>query len=145
MPVTGVETVGLVLATLPLIISALEHYAEGIQTIKSLRKFKREVNSLMRGLAIEEQLLRNSIELLLQSVVDSEEELEKLIEDPGGTLWSDEAFKLRLKNKLQKSYNAYIDKMEDMRDAFDELKKRLQLDATGKVSNLHNSRTKKWY
>jgi hypothetical protein len=144
MPVTGVEIVGLVLATLPLIISALEHYAEGVHTIKAFRKFEREVGSLIRDLAVEKRVLCNSIELLLQSVVDSEEELESLIEDPGGTLWSDEAFKLRLKKKLQKSYNAYIDKMEDMRDAFDELKKRLHLDATGKVSDCHNSRTKKW-
>lgn len=39
---TGVETAGLVLASFPLLISALEHYREGFESLKEWWKFRTE-------------------------------------------------------------------------------------------------------
>jgi hypothetical protein len=67
--VTGVETAGLILGSIPLIISALEHYAEGIETIGKWWRYKRELASLKRILGAEYDRFLNTLEELLAGIV----------------------------------------------------------------------------
>jgi hypothetical protein len=130
---SGIEVAGIVLATFPLVISALEHYANGVIKISNFRQYERELRSLQRDLATEQQLLSDSIRLLLRTIVASEHELESLINDPGGASWHEENFKEKLEGKLQKSYQVYMDKLEDMNEAMLDLTKRLGLKPGGQV------------
>jgi len=132
---TGIEAAGLVLATFPLVISALEHYANGMRTIKYFHKFERELNSVKLRLETEREILRISTRLLLQGVVTSEKDLEDLIDDPGGQLWKEKTIVYALEFKLSTSYKIYISTMEDMNEAMADLKKKLGLDPDGKVSD----------
>ena len=51
--VTGIETAGLVLATVPLLISALEHYRDGVRTIVRLTRTKSLVKKLRSSLEVQ--------------------------------------------------------------------------------------------
>ena len=65
---SGVEVAGLVLAVLPLVISALEGYKEGRNPIKTFAwKWKFELESLIRCLKEQRWFFRNSIQVLLQA------------------------------------------------------------------------------
>src|SRR6266480_4445731 len=77
--ITGVEAAGLVLAILPLLISGLDHYREGLIPIKDWLRYRSEVKCLIRNLNVEQVRFRIICEKLLSGIVP-EEELADLLE-----------------------------------------------------------------
>lgn len=75
---SGAEAVGLVLAIIPLVISGLEHYAEGVSTIKIMLNAPSEFKSLSRRLALEHEIFKNTIKLLLQDCIEDDQLLADL-------------------------------------------------------------------
>src|ERR1700712_1712354 len=132
---SGVEVAGFVLAAIPLVISFLEHYAEGLRAIDRWRKYDRELKSICRRLRSEEELFRNTCELLLHDIVTSDQEMELLISDPYGKEWSNKDLDQSLRAKLSpRTYGVYMEGVEDMRDAMTMFKDRLGMKDDGKVS-----------
>lgn len=132
---SGVEAAGFILAAIPLVISFVEHYAEGVRTINRWRKYDRELKSLCRRLRSEEELFRNTCELLLRDIVSSEQELETLVSNPAGLEWSDPDLERSLQKKLPaRSYAVYREVVEDMRDIVDAIKDRMGIEDDGTVS-----------
>src|SRR4051794_4057127 len=68
-PMSGFEVAGVVLGSLPLVISALEHYRDGLRSIQRWRKYERELQSLVRNLETERAKLQNVCEKLLVGLV----------------------------------------------------------------------------
>ena len=126
------EAAGLVLAVNPLIISALEHYAEGVSTIHKWWKYKRDLNSLVRVLDAEYARFLGTCEKLLHDLVTTTE-LKFLIDHPGGPLWKDKSLDNKLKMRLQSSYSPYLRSIDDMTDAVKELESKLGLGNDGKI------------
>ncbi len=103
---TGLETAGLVLATFPLIISALEHYKKGFKTIKLWWKYRPAYIEFSHTIGIQNVLYRENLEELLSPIV-SGEELDSLLADPCGKAWHDLDDALR--GRLPKSYDYYCE------------------------------------
>ena len=122
--VTGVETAGLVLGSLPLVVSALEHYAEGVNTIGKWWRYKKELLGLVRVLDAENARFLNTCEILLGGLV-SASEVDNLIQHPGGPEWQDNELDRRLCQRLHRSYTPYLQSVGDMEDALRELKGKL--------------------
>jgi hypothetical protein len=129
---SGFEVVGLVLAVLPIVISALENYEKGISTIQRFRAYRREVRSICIALQTEQVLFGNSCEQLLKDIV-SPVELELLLKEPGGTQWTLPHISRNLQTRLGSSYSIYIIRVQDIVAAIEEFKQRLDLDNEGKV------------
>ena len=129
--VTGVETAGLVLGSIPLVVSALEHYAEGVTTITKWWSYKRELASLVRVLDAEYARFLGTCEKLLEGLI-APDEMEKLIAFPGGDLWKNHELDRKLKSRLDRSYSSYLRSVEDMAEAINSLKAKLELDSSGK-------------
>ena len=70
---TGIETAGLVLAVLPLLISALDAYKAGLRPIKTFFKSKFELESLIRCLKEQRWFFRTSVQVLLHAAAAVEE------------------------------------------------------------------------
>jgi hypothetical protein len=134
---SGVEAAGFVLAAIPLVISFLEHYADGVRTIDRWRKYDRELKSLSRRLRSQEQLFRNSCDLLLQRIVSSNELMEELISNPLGEQWEKGNLNSMLQLKLPSSCAGCMEVVEDIKDALNEFKERLGLDEDSKVSAIN--------
>lgn len=130
---SGVEAAGFILAAIPLVISFVEHYADGVRTINRWRKYDRELKSLCRRLRSEEELFRNTCELLLRDIVTSEQELETLVVNPAGPAWSDSHLESRLQSKLSRSYVVYMEVVEDMKEAVNAIKDRMGIKDDVKV------------
>ena len=69
---SGVEAAGLILGALPLVVSGLESYIEGVATIKRYFRYKNELKSLLRALTTEYDIFRNTCEELLEGLVQAQ-------------------------------------------------------------------------
>jgi len=69
---TGIEVVGLVFGTLPLLISAAEHYEDVFRPFKRYRKFAPELESYQQQLGTQKTIFRNECHLLLATLTDGQ-------------------------------------------------------------------------
>lgn len=127
---SGLEILGAVLGSIPLVISALEHYANGITTAKRYMAYRRELMDLIDKIATEEQIFGNTVKQLLTGIVDLER-MEEIV--PGGDLWRDSGIDLELKNRLCDGYHIYLQNVRGMEAALQRIRKKLALDPLGKV------------
>jgi Tfp pilus assembly protein PilO len=134
---SGIEVVGLVLGAVPLVISALEHYAEGVETIRRAVRYKKELTDLVHDLQAEYLIYQDTTEWLLRSLV-TESELQHLLEDldqyPHCARWKDQELEQSLEKQLGRSYDLYLKTVEDMNDVMKQFKARLDLSKEGTVS-----------
>lgn len=129
---SGVEVAGLVLGSIPLVVAALEHYAEGVESIKKGWRYRLELQSLANDLEAEYGRFLLTCERLLRDIV-SEEELELLMKDPGGPRWKDTELENKLRKRLQFSYATYLKCIDDMARTLREIQTKLKLDHDWKV------------
>ncbi|PSN59413.1 hypothetical protein BS50DRAFT_580002 [Corynespora cassiicola Philippines] len=128
---SGLEVTGVVLGALPLIISALEHYAEGVATAKRYWRYKNEIKGLLLRIVTERGIFMNTLELLLTGIVRVEH-MEEFLASPGGKAWSEAAIQQQLENRLRNVYKAYLDNVKEMEESLRVMMKKLGLDADGK-------------
>lgn len=129
---TGFEVVGVVLAVVPLIISALEHYEHGVSTIEKFIRYKREIRSITEALATENVMFKNSCEQLLSDFL-SPVEIAEMLQNPTGDTWSKPHINTQLRARLDRSYSIYMVHITNMDASVKTLMKRLDLDENGKV------------
>ncbi len=132
---SGVEVAGIVLGVLPLVISALEHYADGINTAKRFWRYKSEIRSLILQINTERSIFINTIEQLLTGVVETKQ-LAELISCPAGQVWREAGVEENLKNRLRGAYEIYLENVRSMEKALRVMMQKLALDANGKVREL---------
>ncbi|KAK8015819.1 hypothetical protein PG991_008707 [Apiospora marii] len=117
---SGFEVVGIVLGTIPLIITAIEKY----KAVGSPRKYARELNSLRRALSAELEIFEGICERLLTGIV-VDTDIENMIREPFGPLWQDEEINRRIHLRLWKSYTSFEGTVKDMVEALDQLNTKL--------------------
>ncbi|KAK3714700.1 hypothetical protein LTR37_007680 [Vermiconidia calcicola] len=128
---SGIEVAGLVFGTIPLLISGLEHYAEGLATIKVMFNYPSEFRTLIRRLGIEKDIFENNMESLLGDCVESDV-LTELLQQPDGSSWSIPDVDEALRRKLGRSYKVYLETVQGMDESLSMFKERLRLSEDGK-------------
>lgn len=131
---SGIEVAGLVLGSIPLVISALKYYDHGIMTIERARSYTRYRMTLIEALNEERTRLENICEFILDGLVPKFD-IERMIADPWGDLWKDEALKLKLRARLWNSLTQFEQTSQEMRTAMRELMDKLDVGPDGKVSS----------
>lgn len=129
---SGLEIAGVVLGALPLVISALEHYANGINTAKRFWRYKSEVRSLILQINTERGIFINTLEQLLVGIVRIEH-MTEFLSSPGGDVWQEEDIDIKLKDRLRGAYEVYLGNVGGMVRALEVMMKKLALDPDGKV------------
>ncbi|KAL9632428.1 MAG: hypothetical protein Q9204_003802 [Flavoplaca sp. TL-2023a] len=129
--ITGIETAALALAVLPLVISALEHYNDGLTPIKNFFRYKGLIQELVDDLKLQTLLLRNTCEQLLTGVVESDTELAELLDNPTSSSWKREALVSALRKRLQYSYDTFVELGDRLMAALGSLTSRIGLDSDG--------------
>ncbi len=122
------------LAILPLIISALEHYSDGAKPLRDFVKYKVAVRALICDLGTQQALFRNTLEKLLSGIVDGEISLALLLNNPGGPEWHKRDLARGLNHRLQHSMDVYMETIMDMQNLLHTLKEQIGLDEKGQVS-----------
>ncbi|KAI8259093.1 hypothetical protein K4K56_006812 [Colletotrichum sp. SAR 10_98] len=129
---SGFEVAGVVLGTIPLVISALEHYKQGISTIRTWRNYNRELRILILSLETERVRFQDVCEKLLVGLV-SPCQIESMVEDPFGPAWQEDVIQAKIKARLWRSFSIFEDIVKDMEEATKEMMKKLDLQPDGKI------------
>lgn len=132
---TGIEIVGVVLASLPLLISALEYYRKGVEPIQTWSRYHHELKSLKKTINIERVKLLNSCENLLTQICPVYE-VGQLVNHPGGIEWKNKKLDLKLRRFLGASFDAFCDILQEFEENINELVAKLDVNSKGKVSIL---------
>lgn len=128
---SGVEVAGFVLAAFPLAISALEHYRTTAETLGVFWKIRREYKTWMHGLKIGRLAFEQNLEQFLLPLIADEDELERLIAEPDGPGWKNPVLEKRLRQRLPKSYDLYLESIDHIKDVMDDLSHELGIDKAG--------------
>ncbi|KAI0801634.1 hypothetical protein GGR55DRAFT_469519 [Xylaria sp. FL0064] len=123
---SGFEVVGIVLGAIPLLISALEHYERGIQTIQIVRRRAKVMHSLASALSTEQTILRNTCETLLGGIVDPKD-MKPLLAEPFGPLWQDPETKALVERRLDHTLKDFEALVRSMNEAVEEIRSKLGL------------------
>lgn len=129
---SGLEVAGVVLGALPLVISALEHYADGVNTAKRYWRYKTELRSLILSVNTEQTIFENTLEQLLTGIVRIEQ-MDQLLSNPAGQLWHQADAETRLQERLAGAYDTYVKNVRGMDVALQTMMNKLALDIDGKV------------
>ena len=135
---SGIEVTGIVLGSVPLLISGLEHYAEGLNTIQRWLRYRRELKKLVRALRAEIVRFELTCVRVLHGLVSqlTEQEMITLLAQPQSLLWKDRDLEHKLRERLQQAYISYIEYVVDMNHAIEELRADLGLGPDLQVSSL---------
>ena len=121
---SGFEVVGVLLGAIPLVISTLEHYRDGVRTISRWRKFDRELQSLIRNLETERVKLQNVCEKLLIGLVPPSR-IEAMVGNPLGDLWLEKETQKKIQTRLWNSWGVFRETVAAVNTAINEMVKRL--------------------
>ncbi|KAJ5361951.1 hypothetical protein N7541_002795 [Penicillium brevicompactum] len=139
--VSGIEAAGVALALIPLLVNQIDGYARGIEKIRLLRNCHRELLTYHTGLNTQHAILQCTLENVLDKVVNDEEAVASLIQDPQGAGWKDATLQKALLRKLGRNYEPFLGNMSSLSELLIRLSKKLELPAmeTNQTStNLHS-------
>ena len=108
---TGFEIAGAVLAVLPLLVSAAEHYEDAYRPFLRLRKFDAEVRRFQQQLNTQRTIFRTECELLLAQAGGEDDRATKMLQDPAHPSWQDVNVDNALLEVLGESEDACIEIM----------------------------------
>lgn len=128
---SGIEVIGVVLGTIPLIISGLEHYEKCVRTIKDTKHAAVEFKAVVRKLRTEELMFRNTLQILLSECLEHETQKELL--DAMDQSWDSETVRIALRRRLQGSYSLYIEHVQSIGKTLAKFMERLHLGTQGEV------------
>lgn len=132
---SGFEVAGIVLGSIPIVVSALEFYVKGVGTMGRWRRFTLELETLILKLETEEAKLQNVYEKLLRDIV-SDDQIEPMLKDPFGLLWREPGTVARIRRKLWRHPKLFEENVRRMNEAMEEMKQKLNIGPDGKVSIL---------
>lgn len=129
---SGFEIAGVILGSLPLIISAMEHYKEIKGMFGRARRYQIELGRIKQDLVAESVIFRDTLEHVLHDLV-APSQYEKLLHDPSSGLWKDAALNEALKQRLDGSYTIFMDSVTSMNTTIRDFMEMLDLDDQGKI------------
>lgn len=113
--VTGVETAGLVLATIPLLICAFENYENAIGPTKAFFQWKGNLSKAMNELYVLHAAYDQTLRVLLNPVT-SKEDLVTMVENTKSDLWTQGDIAEDLEYHLGTAYMAVMLEIEQIAD-----------------------------
>ncbi|RBA19099.1 hypothetical protein FPRO05_10028 [Fusarium proliferatum] len=141
---SGFEVAGIVLGSIPIVVSALQCYMNGLGTLQNFRSYKRILRSLILTLKTEHVNLQNICEKLLTGIAP-QTRIEEMIRDPFGDLWREEEIFNKLRLRLWVSVQVFDDRVQDMREAIQQMMEKLNVGADGKVEWAESSSIRKQF
>ncbi|KAF1960347.1 hypothetical protein CC80DRAFT_582911 [Byssothecium circinans] len=127
---SGIEVVGLVLAAVPLVIAALEHYEDIVGPLKVLHKFHGELGRAIQELGNQHVLFEQAIEVLLRPIT-MDQELSDMMDNTNSKLWQDSEIEEQLRNHLGRAYVPYTKTVNDIQN--------IMVGIVAKLDNLHGA------
>jgi hypothetical protein len=134
---SGAEIVGFLLGAIPLVISAIEHYRDGLGLLIDYSHYQSTLKALRTRLRIQLNLYEGTLKRLLLSELSSIE-ADVLFPATGvpleTALWGTREIEEKLRKKLGNQYETFMDVIWEMDAVMKKLMNKLDIDLEGKVS-----------
>ncbi|GAB7356904.1 hypothetical protein MBLNU459_g7762t2 [Dothideomycetes sp. NU459] len=125
----GIEVAGLVLGAIPIVISGIEYYVEGIETFRAFRQWEAGLRNISRALHNEHTLLLNACGLLMSSSSLHADRIALLLNDYSDDgPWKDPEVQTIIKSQLGASFNNFKKTLENIHGTVEELREKLGID-----------------
>lgn len=143
---SGIEVAGLILGGLPLLISALEHYATMEELGRTWWKFRREYRKDLDRLRDIQLLYRGNMRTLLaplqwDGTLDVAQ-VEALLEDPASQGWSDPQVGTVVSQRLGEFSDRYLQILTEMKEVIMKLIKVSKVNDTQFQSSLQRDKVR---
>ncbi|KAM0245516.1 hypothetical protein ACHAP5_005323 [Fusarium lateritium] len=125
---SGFEIAGVVLGSIPIVVSALEYYVKGLGILQNFHSYKRLLKSLILALKTEHINLQNICEKLLVGIAP-QTCIEMMIREPFGKLWGEKEINNKLRLRLWTSLSVFEERVQDMKLAVEEMMNKLSIDS----------------
>ena len=129
---SGIEVAGLVLGGFPILVSAIEAYRRGLKPLKIWRHYRKHIVRFSNDVEIQQLFFENNLRDLLEPIVVSLNQLEVLLDAPGGPGWKTPELDAQLKSRLSRFYEPYMRTLTNMNDTLGQLQDHLGI-VNGKV------------
>ncbi|KAF3189645.1 hypothetical protein TWF225_002782 [Orbilia oligospora] len=124
---SGLEVVGVVLGSIPLLISALEHYSNGLTALGNMKQYEHAFKDLLAQFIGAASLYHDTCESILISDL-TVERVNKLLKTRDGALWRQRDVEDLLRRKLGTNFQTYVSISNILGDKIQKLGKRLKLE-----------------
>ena len=126
---TGIEVAGLILGSFPLVVSALEHYGEGLEAMQNWARFRTDFNAFLSDFIRQQIFFRQHIEDLLSTVVESDYHMGCMLDNPHDKLWKSPALEQKLKLRLpgKREYESYMVTVSAIQTILDKIRTKLNI------------------
>ena len=118
----------MVLGAFPIAIGALGKYRETAETLAIFWKIRREFKAWTQNLNLCKLVFEQNIEEFLLPLIVDDDELNELIKQPGGEKWRNPELETRLRQRLPKSYDLYLEIIDRIHDVMKEITRELGVD-----------------
>lgn len=92
----------------PVLISGISHFVEGVRTIGYWRRYRIKLQGYAAVIETQRVFYLNTLEGLFADIVQSDEDLNLMMAEPGGLVWQRPEYDLRLRERLDRSYDIYV-------------------------------------
>ncbi|KAJ5781313.1 hypothetical protein N7457_006473 [Penicillium paradoxum] len=132
------EAAGLALAILPLLLSQLDNYVQGLQTLKGFRarRYRQQLDEYFTNIGTQHALFLNTLERTLDGVVEYQDGIDDLINNPSGEAWKRPELQQKLERKLERSYWPFTKTMGELSSQLEDLKRRLIIEQVSSAETI---------
>ena len=110
-----VEVAGIVLAVLPLLVSAVEHYEDCWKPLVRYGRYASKVDLFQRKFKVQKTIFRNECQLLLESVLE-DGIARHMLEDRSHRNWKDKAVEEKVAEVLDLSRDGCIEVIKEIEE-----------------------------
>ena len=136
---SGVEAAGIALAVFPIIVNGISHFVASMEKIKYWRRYRIKLQGYAAAIETQSICYLDTLEGLFADIVESEEDLNVLMSNPGGPAWQSPNYDARLRQRLDRSYNIYLSTLNTMVENLSMICRKLGVNHDGKVSSCTNA------
>lgn len=126
---SGLEVAGVVLGAFPLAIAALEQRRDLARRLGLWQTIRPEYFTCKTDLGFHRATLTSNLRQLLLPLVVDDATVSKLLANPGGEGWKDEAIDRLLRERLDEKYELYFEYIKGMERVMEEVKEELAADS----------------
>ncbi|THZ99657.1 hypothetical protein D6C82_05022 [Aureobasidium pullulans] len=138
MSMSGLEVAGLVLAVIPLFISAFEHYEAGLRPFQRFFNYEQEASRYKIILLTQYAVFSQTLDYLLTELTD-QDELDDMVTRGYGDLWKDSQLNTKLQRQLGTAYESFRIVLVQISNDMEQLATILDIQRQGQLEALVTS------
>ena len=87
---------GVALAGFQILCSTIDHFGRGFENYQDWRRYRSRYETFRNDFRVQRTLFRQHLEALLSPIVETDNDLNHMLNEPDSPLWNDEGLEIRI-------------------------------------------------